>query len=122
MSQKLSATNFLKLVADKRVDEAYTRYVAPNFIHHNAWFKGDRQSLKDAMELANAQNPDKVIDIKKVIEEGDSVMTFSHVRQRPDDLGGSVVHIFRFENGLIAELWDLGAPISKDSPNENGPF
>jgi predicted SnoaL-like aldol condensation-catalyzing enzyme len=34
----------------------------------------------------------------------------------------AVVHIFRFEQGRIAELWDLGQPISKDSPNKNGMF
>jgi hypothetical protein len=32
------------------------------------------------------------------------------------------VHIFRFEDNRIAELWDIGQPISKTSPNENGPF
>ena len=34
----------------------------------------------------------------------------------------AVVHIFRFEGGRIAELWDLGMPIPEDSVNENGMF
>jgi hypothetical protein len=50
------------------------------------------------------------------------VITHSHVKQRPDDIGGAVVHIFKFANNKVVELWDLGQPIAKDSPNENGPF
>jgi len=34
----------------------------------------------------------------------------------------AVVHIFRFENGKVVELWDLGQQMIKDSPNENGLF
>jgi predicted SnoaL-like aldol condensation-catalyzing enzyme len=31
-----------------------------------------------------------------------------------------LVHIFRFDGGLIAELWDIGQPVPEDSPNERG--
>jgi predicted SnoaL-like aldol condensation-catalyzing enzyme len=34
----------------------------------------------------------------------------------------AVVHIFRFSGDKIVELWDLGQPIEKNSPNENGLF
>jgi hypothetical protein len=34
----------------------------------------------------------------------------------------SVVHMFRFEQGLIAELWDIGQVISPDCPNSDGLF
>jgi predicted SnoaL-like aldol condensation-catalyzing enzyme len=29
-----------------------------------------------------------------------------------------VVHIFRFENGRIVELWDVGQPVMDEGPNE----
>jgi predicted SnoaL-like aldol condensation-catalyzing enzyme len=44
------------------------------------------------------------------------------VRQKPDERGVTVVHIFRFDGGKIAELWDLGQPVPETSPNENGMF
>lgn len=50
------------------------------------------------------------------------MMTLSHVKQHPSGLGGAVVHIFRFEKGKIAELWDLGQEIMANSANENGVF
>ena len=46
----------------------------------------------------------------------------SHVRLNPSELGVALVHIFRFEGDRIAELWDLGQPVPKDSPNEYGMF
>ena len=46
----------------------------------------------------------------------------THVKQNQGDLGGAVVHIFRFHNGLIVEFWDVGQPIPENSPNENGVF
>jgi predicted SnoaL-like aldol condensation-catalyzing enzyme len=72
---------------------------------------------------ANAQqNPNKVLEVKRVIVEGELVVTHSHVRQSPEALGAAVVHIFRFEEGKIVELWDLGQPIPEKSLNENGMF
>ena len=58
-----------------------------------------------------------------VCEDGDTVITHSLVtRQDPKAPDVAVVHIFRFEQDRVVELWDLGQPISKDSPNENGWF
>lgn len=49
-------------------------------------------------------------------------MVHSLVKQNPEDLGRAVVHIFRFQDNKIVELWDIGQPIPEDSPNENGMF
>jgi predicted SnoaL-like aldol condensation-catalyzing enzyme len=120
---KEAATSFLQMAGMGRVQEAYDQYVAPTFIHHNQHFKGDRQSLLNAMQEASKTSPNKSIDVKRVYEDGDTVITHSRVTRQ--DAGApeiAVVHIFRFEQDRIAELWDLGQPISKDSPNENGMF
>jgi predicted SnoaL-like aldol condensation-catalyzing enzyme len=122
MTNKEAAPAFFKLVCDRKITEAYARFIAPDFIHHNQYFKGDRQSLHDAMVAAHTQFPDTRIEIKHVYESGDTVITHSRVKHRPDVEGVAVVHICRFENGKIAEMWDLGQEILKDSPNENGPF
>ncbi|MBI3863906.1 MAG: nuclear transport factor 2 family protein [Planctomycetia bacterium] len=56
----------------------------------------------------------------RALEDGNLVAVHSRVRPNPEDLGAVVVHIFRFENDRIAELWDVGQAIPKDSPNEHG--
>jgi predicted SnoaL-like aldol condensation-catalyzing enzyme len=75
------------------------------------------------MQDASRTSPNKSIAIKRIYEDGDTVIAHSLVtRQNPQAPEIAVVHIFRFEQDRIAELWDLGQPISKDSPNENGMF
>jgi predicted SnoaL-like aldol condensation-catalyzing enzyme len=56
------------------------------------------------------------------LQDGDRVAVFSRIRQRPDDLGGAVVHIFRFEGDRIAEGWDIGQAVPEEMINENGMF
>ncbi|WP_064201186.1 nuclear transport factor 2 family protein [Brevibacillus brevis] len=121
-SSKENAVSFLQLVASGSVREAYQRYAGPNFRHHNPFFRGDAHSLMLAMEENAAKNPHKILEVKRAIEEGDIVAVHSHVKQNQEDLGGAVVHIFRFHNDQIVELWDVGQPIPADSPNENGMF
>lgn len=74
------------------------------------------------MDENACENPNKALEVKQVIAENDLVGTHSHVKQRPEDLGAAVVHIFRFENGKIVELWDLEQPIPEESPNQYGMF
>ncbi|MGM0901613.1 MAG: nuclear transport factor 2 family protein [Bacillota bacterium] len=121
-SLKEKAVSFLQLVASGEVRQAYQRYIGPEFCHHNPFFRGDADSLMLAMEENATKNPQKVLEVKRVIGEGDIVAVHSHVKQNQDDLGGAVVHIFRFHNSLIAELWDVGQAIPENSPNENGVF
>jgi predicted SnoaL-like aldol condensation-catalyzing enzyme len=106
-----------------KVQEAYDRYIAPSFIHHNQYFKGDRQSLLTAMQEAAQSSPNKSIEIKRAYEDGDTVITYSLVtRQDPSAPAIAVVHIFRFEGEQVVELWDVGQLVANDSPNENGLF
>ncbi|UOF00642.1 nuclear transport factor 2 family protein [Bdellovibrio reynosensis] len=123
MTKKEIAISFLKEAASGDVKSAYDKFVAPGFIHHNQYFKGDRQSLLQAMEEANKVSPNKSIEVKYSYEDGNTVICHSLVKRKdPEAAGIAVVHIMRFENSKITELWDLGQEILKDCPNENGLF
>jgi predicted SnoaL-like aldol condensation-catalyzing enzyme len=119
---KSAAVSFLEMASSGQVDQAYSKFVGGNFKHHNAYYEGSADSLRTGMKENAIQNPDKVLEVKRVIAEGEFVVTHSHVKQKPDDRGAAVVHIFRFENGKIVELWDLGQPVPQDSPNQYGMF
>jgi predicted SnoaL-like aldol condensation-catalyzing enzyme len=121
-SQKEAARTFLHLVASGHVRRAFDSFVSPRFIHHNPHFAGDAASLAAGMEENAAHNPDKIIEIERLIEEGDVVVVHSRVRQKPEDPDFAVVHIFRFEGDRIAELWDVAQEMPATSPNENGMF
>jgi predicted SnoaL-like aldol condensation-catalyzing enzyme len=75
------------------------------------------------MAGAHAQSPNKRIDVRRVFEDGDFVITHSLVvRADPKEQDVAVAHIFKFRGDKVVELWDLGQLLSKDSPNENGAF
>lgn len=121
--RKAAAVNFLQLVVAGKVRVAYDKYVSPDFIHHNPYFKGDRQSLLTAMEENEQVNPGKLLEVQHVAEEGDIVMVHSRLKFRQPQMPEmSVVHIFRFAGNLVVEAWDIGMAAPADSPNENGLF
>lgn len=101
---------------------ALERLVTPNARHHNPYFAAGMKALFDGMIAGAAAAPNKTMDVKHVIASGDHVVVHSHIRQRPEDEGMAVVHLFRFEGDRIAELWDVGQPIPAESPNRDGAF
>jgi len=115
------AVEFLKQAASGKLDEAYAK-VSPNFRHHNAYFPGDTESLKAGMAEAHEKFPGTILDVKHTLEDGALVAIHSRVSHEPAQPDIAVVHLFRFEGDLIAELWDVGMQVPEDSPNKNGVF
>ena len=121
-SNKDAAVTFLKLAASGKVREAYAQFVGAGFRHHNPFFVGSAEALMAAMEENARQNPSKVLEVKRAIAEGEFVVVHGYVRHKPGDVGVALVHIFRFDEGRIVELWDVGQPVPDQSPNEYGMF
>ena len=121
-SLKTLAENFLKLAASGKVDEAYSKYIDKEFIHHNQYYKGDAESLRLGMKESSIKFTDKSFQVKLALQEGDKVITYSHIRMNPNEMEIAVFHMFKFRNDKIMEMWDVGQQISKDSPSENGMF
>ena len=119
-SKKDAAVSFLRLAASGRVNEAYQTYVGSGFRHHNPFFAAGADALRTAMDENARANPEKRLDVLRAIEEGDLVAVHSHARQKADDRGGVVVHLFRFDGDRIVELWDVGMPIPEKTLNRDG--
>ena len=119
---KEAAVSFLELASSGNVREAYATFVGHGFKHHNPYFEGTAEALETGMEENAQQNPDKSFEVKRAIAEGDLVVVHGHVHHKPGDLGAAVIHIFRFENGRIVELWDVGQAVPETSPNQYGMF
>ena len=116
------AIAFQKMVVAGQIQQSYEKYIAIDFRHHNPFFKGDRKSLMQGMEENHVQFPHKTFEVQRTIEEGDLVVIHSRLRLAPEIPSIATVHIFRFDGDMIAEEWDLGQQIPKDSPNEYGAF
>src|SRR6516225_9980063 len=57
-----------------------------------------------------ARFPKVSLEIKRVIAEGDLVVTHDLVRLAPEDRGAAGIDIFRLEKGKIVEHWDARQP------------
>jgi predicted SnoaL-like aldol condensation-catalyzing enzyme len=121
-SRRDIAATFEQLVVSGKVRAAYDHYVSPDYIHHNPWFTGDRESLILGLENSAAEFSDKEYDVQRVLEDGDLVAVHSRLRPMPQMPEMALVHIYRFEGDKIAEEWDLAQTLPDDSPNANGLF
>jgi predicted SnoaL-like aldol condensation-catalyzing enzyme len=122
VEHKQIARQFLELVAAGKIDEAYAEYVSAKGRHHNPFFREGFPALKEAMKENRLQFPDKQMTIKHVIAEGDMVAIHSHIVPRAGETGIAAIHLFRFQEDKIEELWDIDQPIPADSPNRDGVF
>ena len=121
MNKKEIAINFLNLASSGKVKEAYEKYIHPDFIHHNAYFQGDRESLFKGMKENAEQFPKKKYETLRALEDGDLVAVHGKVTLVLEKQW-SVIHIFRFENNKVIESWEASQKIIKYSPNKNGVF
>jgi len=101
---------------------AVDRFIAPDYIQHNPHVETGRAPLKAFLDQIRSLNPRGVHDVKRMFADGDHVIVHYHVRRWPDDIGWAVIDIFRIENGLIAEHWDVAQDVATDGPNVNGMF
>ncbi len=121
-ARKQAAVDFLKMATSGKVDEAYRRYVDMGGKHHNAYYPSDFESLKQGMKENDAQFPEKRIEVKHVLGDGDLVAVHSRIVLQPGGQGVAVVHLFRFEGERIVEMWDVGQAAPEESPNREGMF
>jgi predicted SnoaL-like aldol condensation-catalyzing enzyme len=116
------AIEFLKAAASGNAREAFVTYATTDFVHHNAYFEPDAMSLAIGMEDNSRQFPEKSLEVRHAIEEGDLVAVHSEVHHTPGDRGVAVVHIFRFSGDRIAELWDVAQEVPAAMANRSGMF
>jgi predicted SnoaL-like aldol condensation-catalyzing enzyme len=119
---KVVAVDFLRKAATGSAEDAFAQHVSPAFRHHHPNFAGDAASLRDAMQQNSQRFPGRLIEVQHVIQEGDLVAV--HSRIRFDTTGPSIatMHLLRFQQNLIVELWDITQPEPDPVINEHGMF
>ncbi len=121
-NNKQLAVSFLELVVAGKIDEAYNKHVDMSGKHHNAYFAAGFPALRQAMKDNDQQFPNKRFVIKNVLGDGNLVAVHSHVIVDPGKMELAAVHLLRFAQGKIIEMWDIGQPIPADLPNNDGMF
>ena len=66
--------------------------------------------------------PRSRFEIKHILVDGDLAAIHLYGQVRSDQPGGAVVDLFRLENGLIVEHWDVLQPIPETAINPHPMF
>ena len=113
---------FTRAFNDHEPADAVARYVGPKYIQHNPDTPDGAAAFIDSTKKLIAACPALSVEIKRVIAEGDLVVTHDLVRRAPDDRGFAGIDIFRLENGSIVEHWDARQPVPEKTANSNTMF
>jgi predicted SnoaL-like aldol condensation-catalyzing enzyme len=111
-------SDVLMALDSKRVDD----YIRADYIQHSSLAAPGVQALKNWLDARAADSPDAVQTIHRSFADGDHVIVHVHVVRWRGDPGIAVVDIFRMEDGMIAEHWDVLQDVPTDPVNPNSMF
>ncbi|MFD3655645.1 nuclear transport factor 2 family protein [Streptomyces sp. NPDC058620] len=96
--------------------DAVAPLLRDDFVDHGLPF---RTSTKEDWIAAARKLPltELRIDIRRLVAEGDYVTMFSRRWLPGGGLDIAVADVFRLQDGLIAERWEIVEPIAADTPN-----
>jgi predicted SnoaL-like aldol condensation-catalyzing enzyme len=107
---------------NKLVQEAFVRYVGDVYIQHNPRVPDGKEAAVKFLSERFRDDPQRVVEIRRVIGGGDLVAVHVHSRNSPEDRGVAIVDIFRVEQGKIIEHWDVLQPVPETAANQNTMF
>ena len=81
-----------------------------------------REAVIGFLESLLERFPSRTFTIHRMIASDDLVAVHYHSQATPDDLGFAVVDIFRVENCLMVEHWDVVQAVPEESANDNTMF
>lgn len=101
---------------------AVDRYIAPGYVQHSSLAEPSVAALKGFLDRIRTESPDARQTIHRSFVDGDHVITHTHVVRWPGDAGLAVVDIFRVEEGMIVEHWDVIQDVPESPVNSNSMF
>ena len=129
-TNKAVVLRYMQEVINGRNLDLLDEIMAEDWVAHNPGEQNGRENLKAFFAGMFARYPEVYADVKRIAAEGNLVFVQSHYTGRKRDRGddwapgsGAVVDIFRLEDGVIVEHWDVGQrPIPEKSVNGNSMF
>ena len=99
--------DFVTILYERREPRiAFEKYVDEGYIQHNPAIADGRESALRWLEPVFAK-PDAEIQVRRVTVDGNYATVQIIGRMGPDDPGSAIINIFRLEDGMIMEHWDV---------------
>ena len=103
-------------------DKAISDHVGDRYVQHNPLAADGTEAFRGFVTWLRGEFPDVKLDIKRVLADGDIVVTHSHLVLVPGTPGRALADFFRVEDGKVVEHWDVVQDIPETSANRNGMF
>lgn len=112
--------DFVRLYYDEmKVRDAFERYVHIDYMQHNPAVTDGREAAVAHLESLLAR-PTVTMDVRRLLVDGDYAVAHLIGRQGPEDPGHALMNIFRFEDGMIVEHWDVAQPVPPTTASGRG--
>ena len=116
---KQTVVEFYELAFNgKQPEQAVEKYVGKEYIQHNPQAPDGPEAFIGSVKAF----PEAIVDIRRVVAEGDMVVTHSLLKFTPDDRGTVAADLFRLEDGKVVEHWDVLQSFPEDSANPHPMF
>jgi len=102
--------------------KAIEDHFGDRYIQHNPDAADGPEAFIGFVTWLRGEYPDLQLDIKRVIAEGDMVVTHSHLILKPGEPGRALADYFRLEDGKVVEHWDVIQDVPAQFANPNGMF
>jgi len=96
--------------------------IGPGYVQHNPRIADGIDGFAGFVAEIATDFPDLRAEVKGLWAEGDRVIGHVHGVRVPGQRGTAIVDIFRLEDGLIVEHWDVMQPVPEEAANTNGMF
>jgi predicted SnoaL-like aldol condensation-catalyzing enzyme len=103
-------------------EKAVADHFGARYIQHNPDAADGPEAFIGYVKWLRSEHPRLSLEIKRVIAEGDTVATHSHLILEPGQPGRALADFFRLENGKVVEHWDVIQEVPETAANPNGMF
>lgn len=103
-------------------EKAVADHFGDRYIQHNPQAENGPEAFIGFVHWLRGEYPQLQLDIKRVIAEGDMVVTHSHLILTPGQPGRALADFFRLDTGKVVEHWDVIQDIPETSANSNTMF
>lgn len=121
-TNKQTVLAFYDALVNKKDFNLARTFVGPRYIQHNPLWEDGFAGLQALVAMLKSDFSSARSDVKRCFADGDHVILHVHSIRVPGSAGRAIVDIFRLENGLIAEHWDVIQEVPPTSANRNGMF
>ena len=122
MSHEEILRNFYDEVFNHHNAEAAVNYMRADYIQHNPGVGQGCNAFIAAFKEKFQKVPLFHLEIKRIIVQDDMAAVHLRASGLPDGSESVVCDIYRFEDGLLAEHWDVLMPIPKDLERKDDLF